>query len=45
MKKIPSAERELISSELVFLAERLTKHGFSVSESRRAIAEILSVSV
>jgi hypothetical protein len=45
MKKIPSTERELISSELVFLAERLVKQGFTIPETRRVLFEMLTVSV
>jgi hypothetical protein len=45
MKRIPAYEKELIDSELVWLGERLLKHGLTIPEGRVYLRERLSVSV
>jgi hypothetical protein len=46
MKNIPEKERQVIRSELILIADRLVKKvGLSIPEARRAIQEILSVSI
>jgi hypothetical protein len=44
--RIPQAERETVRAELVAIAERLVgKFGLSIPDARRALHELLDVSV
>jgi hypothetical protein len=39
MKRIPTGEKELVDDELLWLSERLLKHGLTVSECRTYLCE------